>query len=180
MKNPRILKGQKAKSKSSKGFSLTELITAVTVIGTLSAISVPSYIRQAQRGCQRDAENSLNQIMPAAQAFTDEYGTPATGWNDIDKIGTIMTSSGPAKGENFSLIKLPTCDYGVSAVRNGNEYIFVSYELGNADDTCATNQNTGCNSGFNIVSCLNVSTGASQIKLGDGSTPASSGDVSCS
>jgi type IV pilus assembly protein PilA len=171
--------------KKDLGFSLTELITAVSIVGTLSAISVPAYIGQANRGCQNDAENSLHQLMPTAQAFNDEYGTPATGWSDLNRMGTLMTNSGPAKGNGFGLIELASCNYGIRGTQNGNQYIFESFDVSEGGGVPLTQQasppsNSGSKSGFNVVACLNVATGASDLRRGDGSTPASISDLACS
>lgn len=83
---------------STNGFSLAELMTAVAVIGTLSAISIPSYIDQVKRGCQSEPESIINQVMMQAQAYNDEFGNPASGWSDLDKIATLMTKDGRKRG----------------------------------------------------------------------------------
>jgi type IV pilus assembly protein PilA len=172
-------------TRQNKGFTLSELLVSVGIIGTLSAISLPTYISQVNRGCQNDAENSLHQLMPTAQAFNDEYGTPATGWSDLNKMGTLMTNSGPAKGNGFGLIELASCNYGIRGTQNGNQYIFESFDVSEGGGVPLTQQasppsNSGSKSGFNVVACLNVATGASDLRRGDGSTPASISDLACS
>ena len=96
-----------------------------------------------------------------------------------------MTNSGPAKGNGFGLIELASCNYGIRGTQNGNQYIFESFDVSEGGGVPLTQQasppsNSGSKSGFNVVACLNVATGASDLRRGDGSTPASISDLACS
>ena len=131
--------------------------------------------------------------MMQAQAHNDEFGTPAEGWSDLDKIATLMTSDGPATGGSFSAIELPTCDYQLWGKRDGNDYLFVATKkdvLGSPvpivpikpepdknGDIITAPENAGDE--FNVVGCLNVATGASDIKGGNGSELAYVDDLTC-
>jgi type IV pilus assembly protein PilA len=184
---------QKKSRPAKEGFTLTELLTSISIIGILSAVALPSYTNQLSKRCQGDPKSVISQSMMQAQAYNDEFGTPATGWSDLDKIATLMTSDGPATGGSFFPIALPTCDYQLWGKRDGNDYLFVATKkdvLGtpvplvpikpepdeNGEFITAA-ENVGDE--FNVVGCLNVATGASDINGGDGSQLAYVDDLTC-
>ena len=180
-------------NKASSGFSLPEVLAAVTIVGTLSSVAIPSYVKQLERSCQGDPESIISQSMMQAQAYNDEFGTPAKGWSDLDKIATLMTSDGPATGSSFFPIELPTCDYKLWAKQENNDYLFVATkkdivgtstpgmpikpEPDENGEFITAAENVGDE--FNVVGCLNVATGASDIKGGNGSELAYVDDLTC-
>ena len=180
-------------NKASSGFSLPEVLAAVTIVGTLSSVAIPGYVKQLERSCQGDPKSIISQAMMQAQAYNDEFGTPAKGWSDLDKIATLMTSDGPATGSSFFPIELPTCDYKLWAKQEDNDYLFVATkkdvigfptpgvpikpEPDDNGEFITAAENVGDE--FNVVGCLNVATGASDIKGGDGSELAYVDDLTC-
>ena len=116
-------------------------------------------------------------------AFNDEFGTPADGWDDLDKIATIMTTTGPASGPDFSAINLTSCDYSLKGSRSGNQYIFNAWVKGAGETPLesgsAENFQAYDKSALNLVGCINVATGSSDINVGDGATPASTQQLTC-
>ena len=185
MKNP--------ENQFNSGFSLTELLASISIIGILSAVALPSYTNQLSKRCQGDPKSAISQSMMQAQAYNDEFGTPAKGWSDLDKIATLMTSDGPATGASFLPIELPTCDYKLWAKQEDNDYLFVATkknvigtsapdlpikpEPNESGEIVAAPDNAGDE--FNVVGCLNVATGASDIKGGNGSALAYVDDLTC-
>ena len=152
---------------SEQGFSLPELMIATAIIGVLSSIAIPTFMDQMQRTQQREAEATIAQIMTQVIAHSDEYGVNAEGWDDLDDVATVMTDTGTASGATFASITLPGANYTLEANRNLNDYIFT-----------ATPTDTEAN-GFNVIGCINVSTGASNIQAGDGTTAAVEADLTC-
>ena len=161
MKHSLVLKA------SERGFSLPELMIATAIIGVLSSIAIPTFMDQMQRTQQREVEATISQIMFQTASHFDEYGLRAEGWNDLDDIATVMTDTGTASGATFASITLPGANYTLEANRNANDYIFT-----------ATPTDTNAN-GFNVLGCINVSTGASNIQTGDGTTAAVEADLTC-
>jgi hypothetical protein len=80
-----------------------------------------------------------------------------------------MTDTGVASGATFSEIALPGANYTLSATGGGIEprYVFT-----------ATPTESRASS-FNVLGCINVRTGASNIQTGDGTTAATTADLTC-
>ena len=50
---------QKSTEELSKGFSLPELVVAVTIIGVISSIAIPNYVGQLCRSESTEAESAI-------------------------------------------------------------------------------------------------------------------------
>ncbi len=76
-------------SKSSKAFSLVELLTVIAVIGVLTAIAIPAYsgvtdrVRDAEAG---DFVESLNRAVLTFSQTNWEIPTPANNGADTDEL----------------------------------------------------------------------------------------------
>ena len=183
----------RAESTKQEGFTLTEMLTTVSIVGILAAISLPNYVKQLSRGCQGSPESIINQVMMQAQAYNDEFGNPPSSWSDLDKIGTLMTKDGPALGTSFQPIPLQTCDYSLWGKQDGNDYLFAvtkkniiglpspifPFEPEPNEDGKIIPRPSDAGDEFNVVGCLNVATGTSDIKRGNGSTLAYVDDLTC-
>ncbi len=64
----------KNKLKSEKGFSLIELMVVVAIIGILSAIAVPNFIKFQAKSKRSEAKALLSGYYTAAQASRAEFG----------------------------------------------------------------------------------------------------------
>ena len=160
----------------NKGFTLSELLITVAILGILSSVTLPSYFRQIQANCQAEAASNLNLLAGSASAYKDTYGTAPTSWEHLSNMSAVMTTSGPADTNNGPLttaITIPNCDYAISrsSGRSGEEFIF------NAVPT----PNTGKKAAFNVVSCFDLSNGATDLKRGtkDVAGAATSNDLTC-
>ena len=148
------------------GFTLSEAMITVSILGILSSIAVPNVYDRYQTSCQNQQQTYISQASLQAQAYNDEYGSPAESWSDLDRISTLMGKSGPAKGDSFEPIDLPSCSYKLTATRDNYTYIFTANPTSN-------------DSNYNIVSCINVATGSSSIKKGNKDQSASTADLKC-
>lgn len=182
MKNPFQKCSQPKFAESPSGFSLTEILTTVSIVGALSTIAIPTYLDQKESGCQDYPKTVISQAMNQAQAYNDEYGVLASGWSSLDKIGAIMTTSGPANGTSFNYIDLPGCGYKLKGSLTSNQYVFEATQAGaviidpnNGNVTIEPAKNK-----YNAAGCINVFTGASDLRTGDGVTPVNTADLSCS
>ena len=155
-------------STTDQGFSLTEILITITIVGILSSIALPNYMNQMRRTRQREAETTVSQVMIQVAAHSDEYGVNAQGWDNLDDIAAVMTDTGTASGGTFSTITLPGGHYSLDVKGPaGNDYIVTATPTD-------TNSST-----FNVLGCINVSTGASNIQAGDGTTAAVEADLTC-
>ena len=173
----------KKPSCSDSGFSLTEALVASSLVGILASIAIPGYIGQKNSSCQSYPESIISQAMSQAQAYNDEYASLAKSWNDLDKISTIMTSSGAARGEDLNWIKLPKCNYKLMGGLAGNEYTFIAAQSGAfipPEEQEDNNEIDNLKNKYNVVGCVNVATGASDIRSGNGETAVSTSSLNCS
>jgi len=152
----------------SAGFSMSEVLVTVSIIGILSSISLPSFMGQMQRTHQRETVTTVTQAMDLViTTYDEEDNILPNGWNDFRR--DFMTDTGVASGATFSEITLPGANYTLTATGGGLEprYVF----------TATPTESKA--SGFNVLGCINVRTGASNIQTGDGTTAAATTDLTC-
>ena len=144
----------------SAGFSLTELLLTITVIGILSGVALPNYLRQVQRTEQSDAAATVAQIQSTIVAYTDEYGVAPSTWSDLSEISAVMTSTGPA-GTAEGLMDTPiTLINGKYTLRR------LLGETGTTFTLIADSVNQN-GAEFNVMACLDLNTGASDLRQGN-------------
>ena len=156
---------QSLNSNSYQGFTIVELIVAVAILGTLSAIAILSYLNQLLITRQKECSAVMSQLLTSKMAFNDEYSQEPKSWADLNTMAAVMKESGTASGDNnFNTINLRNGNYSMSANQSGSIYQFscVARESGSSD--------------FNVLGCLNLDNGASEIKLGKKGAPATKVD----
>ncbi len=144
-----------------KGFTLTEVLITIVIVGILSAVALPNYFRQVQRTRQSEAASTLSQLSTIVAAYEDEFSSPPTTWEDLSDITAIMTDTGPVAagdGDLTAAITLPGGHYQVSrnAPTTGSYYIFKASPL----PVQASTQD------YNVMACVDLATGASDVKVG--------------
>ncbi|MDH4654340.1 MULTISPECIES: type IV pilin protein [unclassified Pseudomonas] len=87
--------------KSSKAFTLIELMIVVAVIGILAAIAYPSYTEHVRRGKRAEAKAAL---MEGAQALERYYSTHSSYLDTNGNFAAVFATQTPASGAaNFTL-----------------------------------------------------------------------------
>ena len=142
----------------NKGFSLTELLTAVTIVGILSSIALPNYVGQVNRSRQNEAASTISQIQTTIASYADEFGLLPTSWADLNDTSAVMTINGPATSNNFQAITLAGGYYDVAIINTNNLF------------TITATRDEAPN--LNIIACVNLSNGASGINQGTKDTAA--------
>lgn len=148
------------KSRKLSGFTLTELMIAVTIIGIISSIAIPSYTGQACKTKSSEAITSIGSLKAIIATYIDETGINPSTWDDLNSISAIMSKDGEMSGELSKKWVLPNENYEITISAPSKSIYNIAAE---PKDGCENRT---------IKACLNVSTGASKLNKGDGSTNA--------
>ena len=160
------------------GFTLTEVLAVVAIIGVLSAIALPNYINQSHRARQSEAAASLTQLQNAIVAFADENGVYPTSWKDLNEVAAIMTPSGATTQNNFG--KLTLASSGCESTNQNNCYTVET--IHSPQDSLYTLSAIPVDASrkkFNIVACLDLISGSSDFIKGSHAGAADIATLSC-
>ena len=83
--------------KKHDGFTLIEILIAVTIVSLLIAIAVPSYTDYVNRARRSEALGTLLQMMQQQERFFTEQLTYTT---DLTQLGYTVDASGNVASEN--------------------------------------------------------------------------------
>lgn len=87
--------------KSSKAFTLIELMIVLVVIGILAAIAYPNYTEHVRRGKRAEAKAAL---MEGAQALERYYSTHGSYLDANGNFAAVFAGQAPASGAaNYTL-----------------------------------------------------------------------------
>lgn len=147
-----------SKSAKEHGFSLSELLATVSIVGILSSIALPSFTNQMERTKQNSMAASMEQLLVRIVSSKEEIGLPPESWKDLSDQAVIMTKTGPAsanEGDLINEITLSDGDYTVKRIDDlADDNYFVLEAL------------TSQRPERNVLGCIDLSTGASDVKLG--------------
>ena len=148
---------------SKAGFTLTELLAAVAIVGILSTVALPNYLRSVNKARQAEVANQISQLTVSIQGYREEYLRNPSGWGDLAQITPIPTNKGlVTSGAGFSPnLSTPNGGfYSISITSSGDEYTITGTPV-DSD-----------NSKWDISACLNTKNGASALERGSGQTSA--------
>jgi|SRR5580658_8569278 type IV pilus assembly protein PilE len=92
---------------SASGFTLTELVVTIAIVGILAAIAIPSYTSYAQQSRRTDATRALSTARQVLErCYTQNYayntGCPALAATSPNGYYKIGFSAGPT-GSSYTL-----------------------------------------------------------------------------
>ena len=166
-------------SHTSKGFTLTEILASTVIVGILSSIALPNYLNQLNRTRQSEASSSITQLQNAIVAFADENGVYPASWKDLNEVAVIMTPSGATTQSDFKKMTLASsgCEskgqnncYTVEAIHANQSSLFTLSAL--PVDPSRKN--------YNVIACLDLTSGSSDFKKGNHSKAADISKLNCS
>ena len=154
------LRNKTFNSKLAKnGFTLTEIMITIVIVGILSSVALPNYLNQVNRTRQREAASTISQIQTTIASYADEFGVLPESWAELNDTSAVMTDDGPATKENFQAIKLAGGYYNVS--------------IDNTDNLFTITATRDDEPNLNIIACVNLTNGASDIIKGTNAAAAS-------
>ena len=104
------------KNQFPTGFTLTEMLIAVGIIGMLSAIALPNYTNQVCRSESSEAISSVGSLQTIIAAYIDETGVYPTSWDDLNSIAAIMSKDGQMSGKFTEKWILPNENYEINCL----------------------------------------------------------------
>jgi type IV pilus assembly protein PilA len=97
----------KTLNRSSKGFTLVEIMIVVVIIGLLAAMAIPAFQKVRTSSLEKTVLNDARQIGAAAQQYYMEYGANTVTWD-------YTAASGAVGGPLQSWVKQISKNYTVS------------------------------------------------------------------
>ena len=85
-------------SRSTKGFTLVEIMIVVVIIGLLAAMAIPAFQKVRQSSIEKTLINDAKQIAGAANQYMMEYGLASV-------TVAFSTSNGQVGGDLAAYIK---------------------------------------------------------------------------
>ena len=67
----------------NKGFTLIELMVAITIVGILAAIAYPSYVDSVRKARRADAQSALTEVAQKLEAYYAKNATYSKNMQDL-------------------------------------------------------------------------------------------------
>jgi len=112
------------------GFTLVELMIVMTIIGILSAIAIPSYVRSVQKAKEAVLKEDLHTMRMAIDSYTVDKEKAPQGLDDLVQSGYLktlpidpMTSRNDTwiVGQSDTLMDINETQGGINDVHSGSQ-----------------------------------------------------------
>ena len=144
---------------AAKGFTMSELLASITIVGIASSVAIPSHMGQVEKAKQNEATATIAQIQTTIATYSDEFGVLPTSWKELNSTSAIMTTDGPANQNNFEPITLASGNYKAAITNTDNQFTIVAIQPGtqNLDsDRCDSDFGTPENPEVGIPECADA------------------------
>ena len=161
--------------KVMNGFTLAEVLITVAIVGILSSLALPNYFRQIQKTRQSEAVAAMSQLQNTIVGYVDENGIHPNNWKELNETSAIMTPTGPTDQNNLGWLTMASSG---CTTTNKNCYTFKitrdkdSYTL----EAKPMNKNSAS---YNVLACIDLKTGASDLRKGTASKAAQMDELKC-
>ena len=157
------------------GFTLTEILASTVIVGILGSIALPNYLRQMQKTRQSEAVAAMSQLQTSIVGYVDENGIHPNDWKELNETSAIMTPSGPTAQNNLGWLTMASSGctttnkncYKFKITRTNDYYILEAKSM----------KKNSAN--YNVFACIDIKTGASDLRKGTSSKAAQKGDLQC-
>ena len=150
---------------AAKGFTMSELLASITIVGIASSIAIPSHMGQVEKAKQNEATATIAQIQTTIATYSDEFGALPTSWQELNSTSAIMTADGPAIQNNFEPITLAGGNYKAAITNTDNRFTIVaiqprtqSLDLDKCNTEFGTHENPEISTGecreINFAKCI--------------------------
>ncbi len=105
--------GPKVWPQRERGWTLTELLISLALMGTLAALALPAYLQQQRQVRRSDAQVALQQLQMDQARWRSQHegyadALSALGWpSDLSPRGHYRVSVTQASAEGYTLEALP-------------------------------------------------------------------------